>query len=94
MNISEKGVTFGVTLTYRSRKSLMQKGGTPERTRTSDLVFRKHPLYPTELREHNGGDVPLASVGWGHGTVKVGQAAFLFLFTSTSPPAIGWRCGC
>ncbi len=52
----------------------MQKDGTPERTRTSDLVFRKHPLYPTELREHNGGDVPLASVGWGHGTVKVGQA--------------------
>ena len=52
----------------------MQKDGTPERTRTSDLVFRKHPLYPTELREHNGGDVLLASVGWGHGTVKVGQA--------------------
>ena len=52
----------------------MQKDGTPERTRTSDLVFRKHPLYPTELREHNGGDVLLASVGGGHGTVKVGQA--------------------
>jgi hypothetical protein len=33
--------------------------GTPERIRTSDLVFRKHPLYPTELREHNGDDVPL-----------------------------------
>ena len=27
------------------------KDGTPERIRTSDLVFRKHPLYPTELRE-------------------------------------------
>ena len=33
--------------------------GTPERIRTSDLVFRKHPLYPTELREHMGGDLPL-----------------------------------
>ena len=35
------------------------KDGTPERIRTSDLVFRKHPLYPTELREHKGGDLPL-----------------------------------
>ena len=53
MNISEKGVTFGVTLTYRSRKSLMQKDGTPERTRTSDLVFRKLKYYFEFARPNN-----------------------------------------
>ena len=28
--------------------------GGPERTRTSDLRFRKPLLYPTELRDHKG----------------------------------------
>ena len=34
MNIGEKGVTFGVTLTYRSRKSLRRESGDPYGTRT------------------------------------------------------------
>ena len=42
------------------------KDGTPERIRTSDLVFRKHPLYPTELREHTDGVMPLAKRSWAH----------------------------
>ena len=28
--------------------------GAPERTRTSDLVLRRHALYPTELRALTG----------------------------------------
>ena len=28
-------------------------GGAPERIRTSDLRYRKPPLYPAELRAHN-----------------------------------------
>ena len=34
MNISENGVTFDVTLTYRSRKSLKKRSGDPYGTRT------------------------------------------------------------
>jgi hypothetical protein len=30
-------------------------GGGPERTRTSDLRFRKPLLYPAELRDHTVG---------------------------------------
>ena len=40
MNISEFGVTFDVTLIYRSRKSLMKKDGTPGGTRTHNILLR------------------------------------------------------
>jgi hypothetical protein len=42
MNISENGVTFDVTLTYRSRKSLMEKGGAGEGNRTFLVIHGKN----------------------------------------------------
>lgn len=42
----------------RSLKAFKPDGkefsGAPERTRTSDLVLRRHALYPTELRALTG----------------------------------------
>ena len=39
MNVSENGVTFDVTLTYRSRKSLRRKSGDPYGTRSRLKAF-------------------------------------------------------
>ena len=47
--ISEKGVTIGVDLTYKSCKSLIQNYGTPGGTRTHNILLRRQTLYPVEL---------------------------------------------
>ncbi len=39
MKTSEKGLTFGVNLTYRSRKSLRRKNGDPYGTRSRLKAF-------------------------------------------------------
>ena len=40
---------------FRARGTFKFRG-TPERIRTSDLWFRRPPLYPAELRAHIGGE--------------------------------------
>ncbi len=42
---------------YEKAKRFSRFDGGPERSRTSDLRFRKPLLYPAELRDPRGGDL-------------------------------------
>ncbi len=50
--IAFAALMVAASITLRFIASAQEKNGAPGRIRTSDLVLRRHTLYPSELRAH------------------------------------------